>query len=374
VRAPAPRASELRQRLQAARDQEIRDAADRLLAGESTDLAERIRRIEAHATLLAALPAPRRWEWLPALCVGGASVVLVGLLWTVPVPKSRIVLTIRSDAVKLGLVEPWSSPGRFHLPLDGGSVSLEALSAVEAPGLFPRLASADRGAWLRVEGGTVALQAFHLDGQGSLEVEGLEPDRVRLSARRARVKGVLTLGGGARVEAGAADGRAVVDRRLDVEIPEAIDFQSSGVGAVAAQITLGPRAPWVLQNLRVRDLSFSREWSPAPGEVVFRSGIKEGTLALHDVAESLTLRDGDQLSLSGVEGRVAELRVEPGRAPAVIFEGTARRVWTGSEGFSRDLAPSWLKYLYHQKPLEFFWSAVVLVWGMLWGVRKTLFL
>lgn len=371
--ARTPRVRELRQRLQAARDQEIRDAADRLFRGDSSDLDDRIRRIEAHATLLAALPAPRRWEWLPALCVGGASVVLVGLLWTVPVPKSRIVLTIRSDTVKLGLTDPWSSPGRFHLPLDGGSVSIEALTAVDAPGLFPRLGSADRGAWLRVGGGTVALQGLHLDGQGSLEVEGLEANRVRLSTRRARVKGVLTVGGGARVKAGAADGRADVDRQLDDEIPEAIDFQSSGVGAVATQITLGPRAPWVLQNLHVQDLGFSREWSPAPGEVVFRSGIKEGTLTLHDVAESVALRDGDQLSLSGVDGRVAELRVEPGRALAVTFEGTARRVWTGSEGFSRDLAPSWLNYLYHQKPLEFFWSAVVLVWGMLWGVRKTIF-
>ena len=56
----------------------------------------------------------------------------------------------------------------------------------------------------------------------------------------------------------------------------------------------------------------------------------------------------------------------------VRFEGVARDIFLGPEGFRRSLAPSLLEYFYHQKRLGFAWTAVVFFWGLLWSLRKTI--
>jgi hypothetical protein len=97
----------------------------------------------------------------------------------------------------------------------------------------------------------------------------------------------------------------------------------------------------------------------------------QGMLTLHDVSEIITLREKERLSVTGVDGRVVELRAHD--AINLIFEGTARTIDIGPTGFERHLTPTYLAYLYHQKPLAFFWGAVVFCWGVLWSIRKMIF-
>jgi hypothetical protein len=57
----------------------------------------------------------------------------------------------------------------------------------------------------------------------------------------------------------------------------------------------------------------------------------------------------------------------------IIFEGTARQIQVGPEGFERNLVPTYLQYFYHQQSLAFFWSTIGFLWGILWSIRKTIF-
>jgi hypothetical protein len=102
-----------------------------------------------------------------------------------------------------------------------------------------------------------------------------------------------------------------------------------------------------------------------------QNGMIEGTLLMHDVSESVTLREGEPLTLTGIRGRLVELR--SGHPLALQFEGTVRKVRVGPPDAQGDLAPSFLRYYYHQEPLTFFWSAVVFFWGVLWSIRQTVF-
>ena len=139
---------------------------------------------------------------------------------------------------------------------------------------------------------------------------------------------------------------------LDLTIPETIAFRVDGDAHVPTRVRLRPQEPWVLRDLGVQELRFSQETPAEPGAVAFVPAIMQGLLTLHDVSETITLREKERLSLTGVDGRVVELRAHD--AINLIFEGTARTIDIGPTGFERHLTPTYLAYLYHQKPLAFF--------------------
>jgi hypothetical protein len=57
----------------------------------------------------------------------------------------------------------------------------------------------------------------------------------------------------------------------------------------------------------------------------------------------------------------------------VVFQGTVREVRLGPPGYAENLMPTYLEYFYFNQPLAFFWGAIVFFWGLLWGIRRTLF-
>ena len=132
-----------------------------------------------------------------------------------------------------------------------------------------------------------------------------------------------------------------------------------------------PSEPLVLNDLRVQGLSFLRDIAEQPGTVGFVSTLIDGRLVLSDTTETVDLRAGEHLSLQGVTGRVTEMRV--GDPLSITFEGSAREIRTGPEGFQHDLRPTYFGYLYHEKRLPFFFSTIGFLWGMLWAIRKMLF-
>ena len=89
------------------------------------------------------------------------------------------------------------------------------------------------------------------------------------------------------------------------------------------------------------------------------------------LTRGIKLERGDRLSLKEAEGRVSELRVANG--VQMRFAGTAKSVRIGFLDSEHDFTPTVLEYLYHHKNLAFFVSAVTLIWGILWGMKNTLF-
>jgi hypothetical protein len=45
----------------------------------------------------------------------------------------------------------------------------------------------------------------------------------------------------------------------------------------------------------------------------------------------------------------------------------------GPKGFEKNLAPSLLEYFYHHQRFGFFWGVVAFLWGILWGLKETIF-
>ena len=126
----------------------------------------------------------------------------------------------------------------------------------------------------------------------------------------------------------------------------------------------------MLSDLRVQGLKFARETSDQPGTQIFVSAVTGGKVLLSDISETVELQSGEPLSLEGVTGRITRVQIKD--RIDVRFEGVAKEISVGPEGFERDLAPNLLQYLYHKQRLPFFWSAVTFLWGLLWSLRKLL--
>jgi hypothetical protein len=360
---------ELRQRLEAKRDEAIHEAAERLLKEVDADMGDILPRIEAYSKLLAAIKPPPSREWAWAIIVAVLCLSSAGLLWSVRVPRTRITLNLQSDAVELTLAAPWSWSG--DLPLETSPVHLEALSVLDAPLLGSAIESVRDQAWMTLEGGSASLKQLGVEPNGVLTIESAGKSRLDVYARGAKFGGQLLLSGSVHLAVGKEAANTSLDQQFELTIPEGITFRAKGATAVPTHFQVRPRAPWILRDLRMRDLRFSQETPAEPGAVSFMPAILGGTLTLHDVSETVMLREKNRLSLMGVEGRVVDLRAKDGID--LIFEGTAQQIQMGPNGFEQNLAPTYLAYVYHQKPLAFFWGAVVFCWGVLWGIRKTIF-
>jgi hypothetical protein len=371
VKKMGPR-KELRRRLEAKRNNEIQQASQQLLTNAGADVEASLKRIETYSKLLASMEphASREWLWagLTALvCVLGAAV-----LWSFRVSGTKISLQIQTEAVEMTLAAPWSWSG--DLPLDMKRLRFEGLTAIEAPVLERSIDNPGEEAWLHLQGGNLALKQMALNDGGVLSVERTSAGDIDLYARRAQFSSLFLVWGSAHLWVG--EGYVGGSRQLEVplkelQIPETIRVRSTGVSAVPTRFILHPRNPWILRDLPVRELRFAREIPAEPGAVSFLSAIRQGTLTLHDIAETATLHAKDRLTLTAVKGRVVELRIAD--TIDLTFEGTANQIKIGPEGFAQNRAPRYLEFFFHQKPLVSFLGAIASFWGVLWGIRKTIF-
>ena len=86
----------------------------------------------------------------------------------------------------------------------------------------------------------------------------------------------------------------------------------------------------------------------------------------------LDLREGDLLTVRPAATAVLEAKGDKGVIHMSV-NGAVSALRVGDSATKTELAPSYLEYLYNKKSLAFFWSAIVLLWGLIWSVRNTVY-
>ncbi|HHM05567.1 MAG TPA: hypothetical protein ENJ19_07470 [Gammaproteobacteria bacterium] len=364
------RAARLRRRLQRRYRQELTALARRLAEQGEADESAALKRLDNYSKVLARLPSPRRgWAVLFAvLCLAGA-----GALWALRVPHTNIALKLRVEALSLTLSRPWQWRG--DAPLAAGAAAvLGAWGRLDPGALGPEVSGPGRSAWAELRAEHAALKAWRVGTGAEL---GLEAGETGLlwTVRGAPATGSLQAWGAVALKAGITGGALEADREdvgnRRLMVPETLRFSTSGEGRVPSRLSVTLAAPWRAHHLPVAALSFAREVSTEPGVFQFVSSVRGGTLSLLDSGETLSLREGEGLSLPGARGRLVSLSVGQ-RGIELLFEGRADQVLLGPAGYRRNIAPTYLAYYHHQEPLKFFWGAAGFLWAMLWGIRRML--
>jgi hypothetical protein len=359
----------LRQELQAKLRGKIGDAVSHALnSGEdgAGSLKVKLEEIESYSKLLSFCEPKWAADSGLAAAVAVACLAVAGLLWNLKVRRTNISLTVETDSFHGELARDW----HLDSPFQAQVVHFERLSAAQAPNLGLSLDESAGDVWFRLEGGQVGLQSLQIDKGAFVEVSA-NVHEVSVSVGRRPLRGTLTVTGKGTLTAGRRAEEASLHRAYDLDVPETLEFATRDPGGTPSQVTVHSPQKWSLGAVPLDNLSFAVEEVKSPAESELTSGIQSGTVQFNDTSwPVLPLFENELLAVR----RTGEARIEARSGESsihVTVNGFVKNVAVGDAEARRELAPSWLEYLYNKRSLTFFWGAVVFVWGLLWGIRKT---
>lgn len=356
---------DIRRQLEKKLTEKARKTAQALLEEKDTEsFSQELRQLDNYQRALTALRTSANKDISKAIVIAFICVLTVGLLWYLRVPRTHVLVDIHSDVVAFGLNEPWQLERR----LGASQLRVEYMESIQAPTLGIDIDSSNGDAWIDLSGGQIELDRAVFAAGGYLEIDAGD-EQMDWYFKNASFTGNLLLKGTVLLSAGNRPDLFTLDGiRQSIDIPETVQIKSGDKGMIPSVVRINPLDGWVFRNIRVNRLNFFRERVSTPGSTSFESAIRKGSITVHETGTETDLKEGDRLLLEGIAGRL--IRVEQGSALRIKFEGTVEKLLTGPEGFERNLAPTYLEYLYVRKPLTFFWSAVVFLWGMLWSILK----
>ena len=304
-----------------------------------------------------------------AVAIGILCVTLVGLGQVLRMPVSRITLLIEASSATFALANDWvwdaSISGAERLRLVG-------FDDVKLPSAIAGTFQATSTDAYDFAGGRLALDSFSAGTGGGVTIESAD-GTTDVFARRAPVKGQLTLMRKVEVSAGSnAVGGTWTTVTSDAILPEIVTFSARSNAAVPVHVQIEGGGAVSMDNIGITALSFARERASGPGAIEFESTIMSGEITFPETRKEIILGRGDHLEIGdATEARVINLSIEGGIT--VAFEGKASVISLVQAGKRSDLRPTILEYLYHNQFLAFLWSALGIVWGLAWSVRRTIY-
>ena len=363
---------ELREHLTAARAAEIARAAEHLKSQTAATPEDRLQRINAYTTLLSAMPAPtppstrRETHW--AIAVALCAAVIAGVLWTTPLSRTRVLMKVDASAVEFTLAEGWTMEDA-DAPSASPGARLEVLT--EVSGSIVGVKSPQNDAWMRIDDYRVQPSELSLQNGGHLVIQvGNRDGAVRFFSLGAELKGALVVDGRGMLSAGVADGQTDQKYSRPLDDSEVLRFSASGKNAVPTMLAFGQSSTWNLRNLAVNQLSFSWDERAQPGGPQRRTPVLHAEITLFDSSTTVTIGEGERLSLERLHGHIVDLRID--KLIHLSLEGDVGNIVVGTKGFERRLTPTYLEYFRSHPSLSFFWSAAVFLGGSLWSAKRLL--
>lgn len=361
------------QQLKQRRDAVLQEAEIKLKKQDEKDIESLLEKISIYNSMLSSVPDQKRkkTDMVVATLIWLICVSLVGLAWGKRLEHTKVVLQVETQALAFKLAEPldWSE-GIAVVP---DKVSIERMGVLQLTGTGTTSSFDFKGkVSSEMSGGDIRLAILKQSPEGELLIRSIDGELIEIASKNAVFNGRFTLSGDTIISAKRSADRIASNYTVaSSKGPESIIFQSQQGGAIPAVLRFSPKKELVLHNLKIRALNFSQRMPMASVENAFVSGISSGSILVSEIAETMDLRKMDQLRLSGVDGRLTEIRVKD--SIRLRFEGEVEQILKGSGDFSQDLRPSYLQYIYHQQPLTMFFSAVTFLWGISWSAKTLLF-
>lgn len=340
-------------------------------ADPAADIGRDLDQIEKYSRLISAARQVDSQERATAMAIGIICITLIAATQIIRVPSTSITLAVDGTSATFALAEAW----RWDNPAVGAEeIRLESFAEV---GLPPVLASGPKPSedyWIDFSGGNLAIASLSVAEGSRVTLETIGGAK-ELFVVGGAVGGELTLTGNLEIAAGSTAVLPDAELRNVAQafpLPEIVSFASTGESIVPARLNIRSAGELSFEDVRVSSLSFARETALDPGRAGFESTIREGMLTISDTGREVQLRRGDYLEIGSGEGaRLVHLTMNDHLQ--AVFEGRVDRLDIVQAGNRRDLRPSLLEYLYHNERLVFLWSALGLLWGLAWSLRRTIF-
>ena len=360
--------SQLRRLLRAKREQQIETATREVVAGgDATGAKTALDKIQVYSALLTEAERLPSHEWMWPALVTSLCIAVIGILFSVHVSRTDVSLSLDTTSIKAVLADGWRLEAAFHSPM----MHFERLANIAAPNLGLSIAESN-DAWLELQGGDIVLQSLDFKDQTMLELSA-DQNELDIFASRKPFSGTVSVTGKVTVTAGPSAGNVSTHRSYNIEIPETIEFSVSDPQDIPAQFSIHSPNKWSFAKPRVSALSFVREEVSGAGQRALTSGVKSGTVRFNDTSwPTLDVREGDLLRVNHTQSARLDAQGD-GHSMHITLNGMVGSLTVGDPETKKELAPTYLEYMYNHKSLTFLWSAIVFLWGLVWRVSKAMF-
>jgi hypothetical protein len=347
-------------------------AARKTLAGEAaTDELDRIALLKR---VLDVLPSPAKRTWLWAAVVAALCLTAVTVAATIRMPKTRVELQVRTNSVSWRPVAEVNWQGKWRV--DSGLISFRNLARADLPPEFAAPVWTGRLSLdLAAPGGVATVNSIRASA-GSMLSADRAGGLMFITAAKAAIRMELNVSGRA-VVSGGDDAAGSVWRSGSVSFgdpPGLVAVGGPGQGEVPVTVRLLPIGALEVPDVEVKELGFLQEHQEQEHPLlkpINASAVLAGSLVLTDTHRKIALENGAIFRLGISRGVMTLIRFAPDGI-FLKFEGSVNRITLGRGEFAQDLRPTLMEFLFHQQKVGFAWSALVILWGLLWSARSLL--
>jgi len=345
---------QIREQLQKNTEKCTQEAARLLIEEENHEAAkEKLAYVKIARQLLGGEESPHHLylaSFIAFLCL-----LLVGFAVTVHIPSTEVGLEIEAETVSFQLNRDWSN----NVRLAANSIYINNLERLVVSGLG--IDSTPAAIELTAKKLTLPVLGLTAESQVEIEIQG---EKLSVYVKNGEFRGEIYAANAHLILENESE---TIAKEIPDGIPETLEFVSLKQTLDPVKVELDVLGKWYLSNLQVNNLYFAKENFPGSGHFV--SSIQHGQVKLLETGQSVALNKGEQLSILAKNSKRLEIS-RKGERLGIVFYGTVSSIKAGPDGFERNLAPTWLEYLYHQKRLTLFWSSVVFLWGLFWSARN----
>jgi hypothetical protein len=306
----------------------------------------------------------RRAMWFALVAV--AAVLSLGAL--IQVPSVPFSLEAEAGAARLHM----DAAGAFGPQTVAGELRVDGYTALESPAA-ELMGHAGAPASDRFALSATMLNLRRVSYPAGADIElasAAEAASLTLHSQRAPVTADLELSGRATVRFGSGD----QGRQADYPFAERLRvLAASAVGAPPPLIVTLARpgqTEYRWSSLRPQDVRFVERHLTEGTEAAILSSLRKGHLVLQASATDVTLAEGEDLELGGLDLQRCDVTLGP--VVKVTMAGSARRVLTRTGHFERSLKPSLLEYAARHKTVALLWSAALMLWGIVQWLQRLL--
>lgn len=330
----------------------IRSAIDKLQNNQNIEEVKRdLEWAEISSRLLAA--RSRNMWLLPVIFL---FLITVGL--TFHIPSSQISYELETENISITLDKDWSA-NTYHFKPISDKFFINNLISVDMSGRN-LLKSRHEGESFAMElnGSNISLNELILLADSKIEVN-IQDDMLKLYVRNSRIGGEL-FANRAVIVAENGKGDKIFENQVDTNIPETVEFRSHETSMEPVRFEFIGKNDWKLRGFQVKEIDFLEEYPPDTG--IFESAVRSGIFTISESGITGNLRETDNLILKGVKTERLDISKTAGGVK-VSFEGCVKEIRIGPKGREKNLTPTLLTYIYHEKLLAFLWAAVVILMG-----------
>jgi len=147
------RRTNLIRRIQSARDNTARAAAEKALAGE--EIAHDVTRVKDYDKLLDTLQDTSKRTRIAAVVIGSTCLVIASIAWMVRIPSVNVHVSVETDSVTFQVARNWQSVDVWRLGT--GPLRLDGMANISLPPEFAPESKLQGRAWLDIDKAQVTL-------------------------------------------------------------------------------------------------------------------------------------------------------------------------------------------------------------------------